>query len=466
MVTLLIYSNNKTKYKMKKMLLIIAVCFYATATFAQQHVTPETALDAYIHNNDDTWGWEVRDTYQIGNTKAYSMLFISQKWQGILWKHELIIIVPEQVKNDGALLFITGGSVKDGMPRYSDKDDATSLFIAELAKRNNAVMCILKQVPNQPLYGGLTEDALISYTLNEFKKDNDYSWPLLFPMTKSACKAMDVVQSFSKEKLNLDVKRFLVSGASKRGWTTWLTGASQDPRVVAIAPMVIDMLNMPVSLDYQKQLYGEYSEEIQDYVNLEIPQAIHSEFGNAVVQMIDPFSYRKKLTMPKLIIMGTNDPYWTIDAVKHYITEIPGHNLLHYVPNAGHDLGDKIQAFGALSSFLAIMLNNADYPDCSWNLVEKGKNINLKIETSSDNMSGALLWTSTSDSRDFRKATWTKSEIKINPENRSEVNIVLKYPQKGFQSFYVDIIYRDPINKEFSVSTRTYVSDSGKVFIE
>jgi PhoPQ-activated pathogenicity-related protein len=157
----------------------------------------------------------------------------------------------------------------------------------------------------------------------------------------------------------------------------------------------------------QKQIYGEYSEEIQDYVNLEISQAIHSEFGRSVVQMIDPYSYRNKLTMPKLIIMGTNDPYWTVDAVKHYINEIPGHNLLHYVPNAGHGLGDKVQAFGVLGAFFTHMLYKLDYPVCEWNLVEK-----------------------------------------------------------GFQAFYVDLVYKDPHGDEYTVSTRMYVSDNEKVFVQ
>ena len=451
---------------MKRLLLILAVYFCFVVGYAQQTITPETALNAYIHNNDPTWGWEIRDVYQIDNTKAYSLLFISQKWQGILWKHELIVFVPESLKQDGALLFITGSSVNDGMPRFSNPDDETSLFLSALADRNNALVCVLKQVPNQPLYDGLKEDALISYTLNEFRKDKDYSWPLLFPMTKSACKAMDAVQEFAGQQLNREINRFLVTGASKRGWTTWLTGASQDPRVAAIAPMVIEMLNMPVNLDYQKQLYGEYSEEIQDYVNLEIPQAIHSEFGSATVQMIDPYSYREKLTMPKLIIMGTNDPYWTVDAIKHYINEIPGHNLLHYVPNAGHGLGDKIQAFGALGAFFSLMLDKTDYPVCEWKLSEKGKNIDLQVKTTPDKLIGAALWTSVSDSRDFRKAAWTKSDIYIDAKNRSAVNVRIKYPKTGFQAFYVDLIYKDPHGEEYSVSTRTYVSDNKKVFVQ
>ncbi len=158
---------------MKRLLFILTVYFCVIVGYAQQAITPETALNAYLHNDDPTWGWEVRNTYQMDDTEVYSLLFISQKWHGILWKHELIIFVPQSVKQDGALLFIDGGSVNDGIPKFSKEDNALFMFLSALANRNNAGVCVLKQVPNQPLYGGLKEDALISYTLNEFRKDKD-----------------------------------------------------------------------------------------------------------------------------------------------------------------------------------------------------------------------------------------------------------------------------------------------------
>jgi PhoPQ-activated pathogenicity-related protein len=39
------------------------------------------------------------------------------------------------------------------------------------------------------------------------------------------------------------LESFLIAGASKRGWTTWLTPAV-DERIVAIVPIVMPMLNM------------------------------------------------------------------------------------------------------------------------------------------------------------------------------------------------------------------------------
>ncbi|MDR2139057.1 MAG: PhoPQ-activated pathogenicity-related family protein [Tannerella sp.] len=445
-------------------MILLSGLFWCT-TQAQQTVTPSTALEAYLNNGDPTWAWEVRDSYPVARTQAYSLLLISQKWQGILWKHELIVFVPEKITHDGALLFITGSSMDDGgNPKIAKRDDATSQAMATMAADNRAVVALLRQVPNQPLYGGLTEDALISYTLNEFRKDRDYSWPLLFPMVKSARRAMDAVQAFAEEKADARIKRFVVTGISKRGWTTWLTGASQDARVAAIAPMVIDMLNMPATLEYQKELYGVYSEEIQDYVKLEIPQAIASEFGNAVVQMIDPYAYRTKLTLPKMIFMATNDPYWTIDAVKHYIDDIPGPNYLCYVPNAGHGLGDKKQAFGALNAFFGMTLAGQPYPVCEYALTEKGKKITLHVKTSADRLARAVLWTATSTGRDFRASQWTGKNLVL--KNRERVQVTVEYPKKDFSAFYVELIYRDSRGSEYSITTRPYVASTKQVFLK
>jgi PhoPQ-activated pathogenicity-related protein len=51
---------------------------------------------------------------------------------------------------------------------------------------------------------------------------------------------MDTVTSYVAEKFQHDVSQFIIAGASKRGWTTWTTGAV-DLRVIAIVPLVMGM---------------------------------------------------------------------------------------------------------------------------------------------------------------------------------------------------------------------------------
>ncbi|GAB4033301.1 PhoPQ-activated pathogenicity-related family protein [Spirosoma gilvum] len=443
---------------------LISVLFAFALPKPTDGITPSTALDAYLHNGDQSFKWEVKDTYTYGDITAYEVLLTSQKWREYTWKHQLSILVPKEVKHDGALLFITGGSVnKEGEPNWNKREDMFNRAISQLATKNSAIVAVLRQTPNQPLYDNLKEDALISYTLHQFKKDGDYSWPLLFPMVKSAVRAMDAVQAFSKQTLQKDVNRFVVSGASKRGWTTWLTGAS-DKRAVAIAPMVIDVLNMPVNLDYQMKIWNKYSEQIEDYVKLGIPQTVHSKEGSAVTEMIDPYSYRKKLTMPKMLFMGTNDEYWTVDAVKHYISQIPGENYIHYVPNVGHDLGDKRQALEALNAFFGTTLTKQPYPTCQWTVTPTKTGVNLTIKSTSDKLEDVTVWSANSTDRIFQDEKWEGKSLGLN--HTGSVSVSEPYPASGYRAFYVDLKYKSPTGGTYTESTRMFMTDNDEVFLK
>ncbi|MES1216690.1 MAG: PhoPQ-activated protein PqaA family protein [Bacteroidota bacterium] len=436
------------------------VLFYSIQAQPGKKITPATALQSYLHNGDTTFRWELKDTYETGGVKTYSLLLTSQKWRQFTWTHQLTLFVPNETKYDGALLFVTGGSIKDGLPNWNGHDDKFFQNISTLATKNKAIVAVLRQTPNQPLFDSLTEDALISYTLHQFKNDNDYSWPLLFPMVKSAVRAMDAVQQFSRQTLKHTINRFVVSGASKRGWTTWLTGAN-DKRVTAIGPMVIDILNMAVNLDYQIKAWNEYSIEIEDYVKLGIPQGAHTPSGNAINTMIDPYSYRKKLTLPKMIFMGTNDEYWVVDAIKNYYDSIPGRNMIHYVPNVGHNLGDGKSAFEGLSAFFGLTLAHKPYPVCTWNITTKNKNANLIVKTTPAILVDAVLWSATSENMKFTKAIWTNRSL--NGKNKSTITVTEPFPESGFKAFYLDMIYKDPNGGEYTESTRMFVADKDEL---
>ena len=425
-------------------------------------VTAENALESYLNNNDQTFSWELRESFQLANVEIYDLSLVSQEWRGKKWVHQLTIMVPPEVSYDGALLLVTGGRVRNGQPDWQSFDEESILYSSLVSLKNKAITAILWQTPNQPLYNNLYEDALISYTLHQFKSDGDLTWPLLFPMVKSAVRAMDAMQEFGEESLNLTLNRFLISGASKRGWTTWLTGA-MDERVAAIAPMVIDVLNMPVNLEYQLEVWPDYSPQIQDYVNLGIIQDISSKEGVEISQMIDPYSYRARLDMPKLIVIGTNDAYWPVDAIKHYYDELPGENYIHYVANAGHDLGGGEQALRAISAFFGHTLKKEKYPDLHWDLFFNDQEIRLSVDASADQLEGAFIWIADSEDRDFRNAKFIQKDLNV--KNAANLETIVEYPVSGFRAFYIDLLYTDPNGGNYTKSTRMFVADSGKVFV-
>ena len=442
--------------------LVFSIILFAFNTNKKEAITPENALQSYLNNGDKSYQWQVKDTMNLGNVTGYNLILTSQKWREFTWRHQLTILVPKVNQHDGAMLFITGGSNKNEQPNWNSKKDDAIIF-GMIAEKNKAIVAILRQTPNQPFFGNLTEDALISYTLHNFQKDQDYSWPLLFPMTKSAVRGMDAVQEFASRNLKHEVKRFVVSGASKRGWTTWLTGAT-DSRAVAIAPMVIDILNMPKNLQYQIDSWNKYSEQIQDYVDLGLTKTMTSPEGRAITQMIDPYSYRKKLTQPKMIFMGTNDEYWTVDAIKHYYDDIPGQNLIHYVPNAGHGLGDKRQALEGLSAFFGTTMLKQKYLNCQWTVSTTKEGVKLSVKTSPEALVDAIVWSADSDDKIFQDEKWESRSLGI--KNQPKVEFVEAFPKAGFKAFYVDLKYNAPNGGTYTESTRMFLTDNDEVFLK
>ncbi|WP_317127015.1 PhoPQ-activated pathogenicity-related family protein [Aquirufa rosea] len=445
-----------------KLIKIIAlILIISSSVYAQKSkILPETALSSYIHNGDASYHWEVRDSSNIGACKAYQLILTSQKWREYTWRHQLTIFVPREIKYQDAMLFISGGSNKNEQPNLV-ADERLWPILSNMADKNKAIVSLIRQVPNQPLYGDKTEDELISYTLHQFKETKDYTWPLLFPMVKSAVRGMDAVQEFSQKRMKTKLGGFVISGFSKRGWTTWLSAAIDDPRVKAIGPMVIDMLNMPATLDYQFKTYGEYSIQIQDYVNLGIPQGKDTPDGKLLTTLVDPFSYRAKLKVPKTLFIGTNDEYWTVDAIKHYWDQIPGKNMIHYVPNAGHDLAGGKQAFEALSGFFANTIQGREYPVCTWNVVSAVAAAELSVNVATQDLLEATLWETTSMDKDFRNNLWLSSRVKL--QDLPQLKIKKEYPKKGFQAFFLDLKYKDASGGSYTISTRVFVTDTQKI---
>ena len=367
----------------------------------------------YVNKNEPLYSWKLLNTKTNDDKSVlYELKLTSQKWRGIVWSHRLKIFIPKNIdkKNDLALFMISGSS--------SGKDQLA--FAAAVANGVGAPAALLLDVPNQPLYEGLREDALIAATFMEFITNSQPSDLLLFPMAKSVVKGMDAVTDFCKKNLKLDINEFITCGASKRGWTTFLSGVV-DKRVKAIVPIVYDNLNLGKQMELQLSDFGEFSDQIADYTKLGIPEMMLSNVPNAVTigKLVDPYAYIKKLKMPKLLVIGANDQYWPINAINVYYDELPGKTYVHYVPNAGHGLGGKYNRVASVVAelFLA-QQGKAIMPETKTDY-SKLKNI-VKIKyTTSTKPEKVLAWYALSKTKDFRKSEWQPIEMKGNGKKYS-----------------------------------------------
>jgi PhoPQ-activated pathogenicity-related protein len=269
-------------------------------------------------------------------------------------------------------------------------------------------------------------------------------------MVKSAVRAMDAVGEFAKTEHKEEIKRWVVCGASKRGWTTWLT-AAVDPRVKGIAPMVIDMLNMRAQVNWADKVYGKQSEQIHDYTDLGLVARMDDPDMVRLREWVDPYAYRNKYKMPKLILIGTNDRYWTVDSHRHYYDDLPGPKFIYQTPNAGHDLGGGKEATQTLAAFFQMIADNQPLPKMDWE-IQEGK-LSLKVNQPAK---AALLWTAESSDRDFRNDRWSSSALTIEPGS-SRARTEIQKPSSGYRAYLGEVTLASPSGHEYKLSTEARV---------
>ena len=429
-----------------------------------REVGARTALDEYVATPDPAYAWTLLDTLEGEGVNAHVLELVSQSWLNddevdrTLWKHWLTVFVPDAMEADTAFLYITGGDNDDPAPSELDPR------FAAMAAATSSVVAELRMVPNQPLtYAGdetgrRWEDALIAYGWDRFLRGGREEWLARLPMTKSAVRAMDAVTELMAGDVGggATVGSYVVAGGSKRGWTTWTT-AAVDPRVVAIVPLVIDLLNVEASFEHHYQAYGFWAPAVKDYVEMDIMAWMGTDRYAELNRLVEPFEYRDRLTMPKLLINASGDQFFLPDSSQFYFDELPGEKHLRYVPNTGHSLGGT-DAFDSVLAFYDAILDDRPRPGYTWGRL--GDN-GLEVQVDVDNPpSEVLLWqASNEEKRDFRVDVIGKSYTsqQLEDEGGGRYSAEVPSPASGWSAFFIELTYPSGLDVPFKFTTEVRV---------
>lgn len=437
----------------RRLLAVVAGWLVITSAWAAEP-PPQAVLAGYTAKPDASYRWVKKRSGQVLSATYAELILTSQTWRDIAWKHQLFVIKPYALRpgTQHALLFISGGSWRDELERADGPErrpEEAQMYVA-LAELLKTPVAVLLQVPHQPLFGGKKEDAIIAYTFDEYLRTGDGEWPLLLPMVKSAVRGMDAVQEFARQEWSLPLQTFTVTGASKRGWTTWLTGAV-DRRATALAPMVIDMLNVGPQMEHQERTWGAVSAQIHDYAERGLHKQFRTPAGRQLLAIVDPYQYRQQLTQPKLIILGTNDPYWPLDALNLYWPELNGENYILYVPNNSHGLRDYGRIFASLNALHQHTVTGRPLPKLTWEFAEQPGRLRLQVR-SDPPASKVVAWVAHAETRDFRPAAWQAFPTQADgPHAVYE----LPLPERGFAALFAEAEYpADDAPYSFSTNVR------------
>ncbi|MBI2825266.1 MAG: hypothetical protein HYX69_11330 [Planctomycetia bacterium] len=427
----------------------------SAATTVTIDTATSTALKDYVQKDDGQFAYSKNTTVTGPGYTAYVMDMTSQQWRSptessrSIWQHWVTIVVPDGVVSSTALLFITGGSISSTPPTSVDPN------LAQAAVLTRSVMITLRDVPNEPIFfsdetppRGRSEDEIIAYTYDKFLNDpTQTDWPLLLPMVKSAVKTMDMVQQYVPTVTGgQQINDFVVSGASKRGWTTWLTAAVDD-RVRAIVPMVFDALNLDEQMQHHYGVYGFFSPAIQDYEEMRVFDRILTAQGIELGKIVDPYTYlyAGRYNIPKLLIDSPGDEFFVSDSAQFYIHDLPGQTYLRYIPNTGHGL--DASAGDSLTTFFAAVLTGAPLPQFSWTIEPDGA---IRVQTATA-PTQVLMWQATNpNARDFRQSFNPPDLVKYTSSTLTDqgggvyvANVAT--PATGARAFFVELTFPSPI---------------------
>src|ERR1035438_5510294 len=159
----------------------------------------------------------------------------------------------------------------------------------------------------------------------------------------------------------------------------------------------------------------------------------------ALMRLEEPFSYRDRFTIPKMIMNSAGDQYFLPDLSQYYFDELPGEKYLRYVPNTNHSLKDSDAHENAVA-FYDAFLRGQPRPKFFWKFENNG---DIRV-TSVDKPTEVKLWVANNpEKRDFRLLT-------IGPAYKSVVvtfngdNVYIGHverPEKGWSAYFVEMTF-------------------------
>jgi len=100
-------------------------------------------LASYVQKPEPDYKWEIVEKSNVAGCDVWQLLLTSQKWQGIIWQHDLVIFKPTDVTAGDTIFLMNNGG------KASPKNAAMA---AMLATRMKAPVAFLLGIPNQPLF--------------------------------------------------------------------------------------------------------------------------------------------------------------------------------------------------------------------------------------------------------------------------------------------------------------------------
>ena len=328
-----------------------------------------TPLDAYVSTIDPLYKWHdtgVTVKFPLLKSTAHILNVTSQSWlttkeaigpNGNIWTHQVAVVIPQKLTSRGtATAVLTGGCNEDrthgGGPKPPPHDEEYMELAATIADKTGVIVIVVYQIPNchilypsDPTQKHRSEDAMIAWAWRQYldsKLDDPRlkaEWLPRLPMVKAGFACMKAAEEYvatgptavvaaseaaaiaagASVSAPFQVKGWVVGGASKRGWTTWMVGAvaaqcAWCPKVIGITPLVPIVPFLNHSIHMQRRSLDGFTFAFRDYLDAGTVTRFDTPEFEEAMQIVDPGYYRQRLAaIPKLAVVSSDDEFMQLD---------------------------------------------------------------------------------------------------------------------------------------------------------
>ena len=376
--------SKPTQYCTHRVMAPRSTLILSVALLLGVSATPE--FDAYIEKKEAVFSWvdtQQRVQPELSTATAHVLNVTSLEWldvsraygpTGSVWTHQVAVVVPKVVTEKSfAVSVMTGGCNEN--PGPVPEDEEYLIVAGDLAMRTGAIAVVIYQIPNchivypsDPDKKRRSEDAMIAWAWRQYLDDphHDPEWLPRFPMAKAGFQCMRAAAEYVEKAGLAKIDSWFVSGASKRGWTTWMVGAADCKscvRIRGIAPLVPIVPNLMPDVHQQFRSYGGFTFAFRDYMDAGIVARLDTPAAQLLVSHVDPASYMDRLSRPnltKVAVLSSNDEFMQMDWTGTW-PRWGGESHVLIVPNSEHSLATGIpEVLSTLAATFSSVAAGAD----------------------------------------------------------------------------------------------------------
>jgi PhoPQ-activated pathogenicity-related protein len=187
-----------------------------------------------------------------------------------------------------------------------------------------------------------------------------------------------------------------------------------------------------------------YSPAIQDYVDFDLfCRAANDPLAPDLLNIVDPYSFISKFTMPTLILNASGDQFFLPDSSRFYLSELPNQRdmRLRYFPNKDHYMDGLLDDYSNLWQIFSWGFNQVhgiSNPYINWTVDGNG----AFIVTASRLPVSVKLWQATNpNGRDFRLETVGPIYTSTDLPRRLNGSYVgyCPPPAQGWTAYFVEV---------------------------